>query len=135
MPVTFFISFTWNIVNYPSPFQFGVNLVSTCTSPKVDATLYHQSVGHVLYLIHTHPNFSFFVGLVSWYVQTPHEIHWKVVKRILWYIQGKTQIGIHYNSWGDPLLVGFIDSDWANDPVDQNSISCNIFTLSLGPIT
>jgi hypothetical protein len=67
----------------PSPFQSGVKLAATCTSPKVDATLYCQLVGSLLYLTHTHPDISFVVGLVSRYMQTPHEIHWKEAKRIL----------------------------------------------------
>jgi hypothetical protein len=67
----------------PSPFQSGVKLVATCTSPKVDATLYRQLVGSLLYLTHTHPDLSFVVGLVSWYMKTPHESHWKEDKRIL----------------------------------------------------
>jgi hypothetical protein len=59
----------------PSPFHSGVNLISTCTSPKVDATLYHSLVGSLLYLTHTSPDISFVVGLVSRYMKTPHEIH------------------------------------------------------------
>jgi hypothetical protein len=56
----------------PSPFQSGVKLVATCTTPKVDATLYHQLVGILLYLTHTHPDISFVVGLVSQvYANTP----------------------------------------------------------------
>jgi hypothetical protein len=64
----------------PSPFQSGVKLTATCTSPEVDATLYHQLVGSLLYLTHTHPDLSFVVGLVARYMQTPHEIHWKELK-------------------------------------------------------
>jgi hypothetical protein len=59
----------------PSPFQFGFNLTATCTSPEFDETLYHQLVGSLLYLTHTHPDLSFVVGLVVRYMQTPHEIH------------------------------------------------------------
>ena len=61
----------------PSPFQSGVKLSTTCTSPEVDATLYHQLVGSLLYLTHSHPNLSFFVVHVSYYMQTHHESHWK----------------------------------------------------------
>jgi hypothetical protein len=95
----------------PSPFQSGVKLVSTCTSPEVDATLYRQLVGSLLYLTHTHPNLSFVVGLVSRYLQTPDEIHWKETKRILCYVRGTVEFGIHYRSGGTPLLVGFTDLD------------------------
>jgi hypothetical protein len=73
----------------PSPFLFGVKLVATCTTPKVDATLYHQLVGSLLYLTHTYLDISFVVGLVSRYMQTPHESNWKEAKMILWYVQGK----------------------------------------------
>jgi hypothetical protein len=102
----------------PSPFQSGVKLSATCTSPEVDATLYRQLVGSLLYLTHTHPDLSFAVGLVARYMQTPHEIHWKAAKRILRYVRGTVQFRIHYSSGGTPLLVGFTDSDWVSDPND-----------------
>ena len=70
----------------PSPFQFGVKLSTTCTFPEVDATLYRQLVGSLLYLTHSRFDLSFVIGHVSRYMQTPHESHWKVVKRILRYI-------------------------------------------------
>eukprot|EP00253_Pinus_taeda_P017704 PITA_17704 len=71
-----------------SPFQSGAKLSVTCTSPKVDATLYRQLVGNLLYPTHTHPNLSFVVGLIAQFMQNPHESHWKVAKIILHYVQG-----------------------------------------------
>eukprot|EP00253_Pinus_taeda_P013805 PITA_13805 len=71
----------------PSPFQSGVKLLVTCTSPEVDATLYRQLVRKRLYLTHTRPDLSFVVGLVSRFMQTPHESHWKVAKKILRYVR------------------------------------------------
>jgi hypothetical protein len=59
----------------PSPFQYGIKLVAICTSPEVDATLYCQLVGSLLYLTHTCPDIYFVVSLVSYYMQTPHESH------------------------------------------------------------
>jgi hypothetical protein len=115
----------------PSPFQSGVKLVVTCTSPEIDATLYHQLVGSLLYLTHTRHDISFVVGLVARYMQTPHESHWKVAKRILRYVGGTIQFGIHYSSWGAPLLVGFTDSDWVGNPDDQSLLKVMFSTLVL----
>jgi hypothetical protein len=86
-------------------------------------------------LNHTHPDLSFVVGLVAQYMQTPHEIHWKVAKRILRYVHGTIQFEIHYSSGGTPLLVGFTDSDWANDPDDRKSTAGYVFSLGSGPVT
>ena len=119
----------------PSPFQSGVKIFATCTSPEVDATLYRQLVGSLLYLTHSRLDLSFVVGRVACYMQTPHESHWKAAKRILRYIRGEIQFGIHYSTGGKPLLVGFTDSDWADDPDDKNSTTCYVFSLGSGPVT
>eukprot|EP00253_Pinus_taeda_P003505 PITA_03505 len=119
----------------PSAFQSGVKLSVTCTSPEVDATLYRQLVGKLLYLTHTRPDLSFVVGLVAQFVQTPRESHWKAAKRILRYVRGIVQFAIHYSAEASPLLVGFTDSDWAGDPDDRKSTTGYVFTLGSGPIT
>ena len=98
--------------------------------------MYHQLVGSLLYLTHSHPDLSFVVGRVSHYMQTPHESHWKAAKIILRYIQGTIQFGIHYNIVGETLLVGFTDSDWAGDHDDRKStagyVQSRIWTCHLG---
>jgi hypothetical protein len=119
----------------PSPFQSGFKLTATCTSPEVDATMYRQLVGSLLYLTHTHPDLSFVVGLVTRHMQTPHEIHWKAAKRILRYVCGTVQFGIRYISGGTPLLVGFTDSNWVGDPDDRKSTAGYVFSLGSGPVT
>ena len=86
----------------PSPFQYGVKLSATCTSPELDATLYRQLVGSILYLTHSRPGLYFVVGHVSRYMQNPHEIRWKAAKRILRYIRGTIQFGIHYSKGREP---------------------------------
>ena len=68
-------------------------------------------------------------------MQTPHESHWKATKRILRYIRGTIQFGIHYSVGGKPLLVGFTDSDWASDPDDRKSTVGYVFSLGSRPIT
>jgi hypothetical protein len=122
----------------PSPFQYGVKLTTTCTSPEVDATLYCQLVGSLLYLTHTHPDLSFVVGLVSRYMKTPHEIHWKEDKRILRYVCGTVQFEIHYSSGG---LLYWLVSLIQIGPMTlmigsllQVMFSALVQDLSLGPV-
>ena len=54
---------------------------------------------------------------------------------ILHYVRGIVQFGIHYSLGGTPLLVGFIDSNWDDDPDDQNSIEGYVFSLGSRPVT
>jgi hypothetical protein len=86
-------------------------------------------------LNHTRPDISFVVGIVSRYMKKIHESHWKVAKRILRYVRGTFQFGIHYISGGTPLLVGFIDSDWANDSDDRKSTTGYVSSLGSGSVT
>eukprot|EP00253_Pinus_taeda_P034007 PITA_34007 len=84
----------------PSPFQSRDKFSVTCTSPEVDATLFRQLVGKLLYLTHTHPNLSFVVSLIARFMQNPHESHWKETKRIIRYVRGacKKQSAISLSS-------------------------------------
>jgi hypothetical protein len=67
----------------PNPFLSGVKLEDGGETPLVDTTLYRQIVGSLLYLTHSRPYLSYAVGAVSRFMQEPHELHWKVAKRIL----------------------------------------------------
>jgi hypothetical protein len=68
-------------------------------------------------------------------MKTPHESHWKETKRILCYVHGIVQFEIQYSSGETPLLVGFTDSDWAENPDDHKSTAGYVFSLGSGPIT
>ena len=52
----------------PTPFQSGVKLTIECNTSLVDATLYRQLVGSLIYLTHSQPDLSFGVNLVSWFM-------------------------------------------------------------------
>eukprot|EP00253_Pinus_taeda_P030491 PITA_30491 len=91
--------------------------------------------GKLLYLTHIHPDLYFVVDLIAWFMQNPHESHWKETKRILRYVRGTVQLGIHYSAEASPLLVGFTDSDWASAPDDRKSNASYVFTLGFGNIT
>ena len=67
----------------PNPFLSGVKLEDVRETPLVESTLYRQLVGSLLYLTHSRLDLSYVVGVVSKFMQEPHELHWKVAKCIL----------------------------------------------------
>ena len=74
------------------------------------------------------------MNAVSRYMQQPHDLHWKEAKRILQYIQGTRTYDIHYAIDSKLELVGYIDSNWAGDSIDQKSTSGYVFMSGGGPI-
>lgn len=70
----------------PTPFLSGVKLEAQCSFPLVDVTFYRQLVGSLIYLTHTCPDISFADGMISRFMQEPHELHWNSTKHILHYI-------------------------------------------------
>lgn len=51
-------------------------------------------------------------------MQEPHELHWKVVKRILRYVKGTSSFRIFYASNCPLSLIGYTEFDWAGDGID-----------------
>ena len=95
----------------PTPFQSGVKLIVECTTSLVDATLYRQLVGSLIYLTHNRPDLSFAFSLVSRFMQQPHESHWQEAKRILRFLQGTLHYGAFYSSNTTVSLSSYTDSD------------------------
>ena len=54
---------------------------------------------------------------------------------ILNFVQGTRTHGIFYKAKSDVDLIGFTDSDWAGDNIDQKSTSGYVFMLVEGPIS
>ncbi|XP_059064546.1 secreted RxLR effector protein 161-like [Cryptomeria japonica] len=118
----------------PTPFLSEVKLEDGQDTPLVDCTLYRQLVGSLLYLTHSRPDLSYAVGVVSRYMQEPHELHWKAAKCILHYVQGTLSYEIHYSARCTLDLIGYTDSDWAGDSIDRKSTSGYVLSLGSGPI-
>ena len=68
------------------PFLSGISLEEGKHTPPMDCTIYQQLIGSLLYLTHSKPNICYAMNAVSRYMQHPHDIHWKLAKRILQYI-------------------------------------------------
>ena len=60
-----------------------------------DSTNYRSIVGGLQYLTLTRPDLSFSVNKVCQYLHAPTTTHWTAVKRILRYIKGTINVGVH----------------------------------------
>jgi hypothetical protein len=118
----------------PTPFLSRVKLEDGGETPLVDKTLYKQLVGSLLNLRHSRTDLSYAVGAVSKFMQEPHDVHWKVAKCILRYVQGTITFGIHYAVDSTLDLIRFTNSNWVGDSTGRKSTSGYSLSLGLGPI-
>ena len=65
-----------------------------------------------MYLYATKPDIIYAVSLISRFIKTAKETHWKSTKRILRYVNGKKEYGVLYSKIDDFKLTGHTDSDW-----------------------
>lgn len=118
-----------------NPIVPGVKLTKDEEGTKVDATVYKQMVGSLMYLTVTRPDLMYVVCLASRFMATPTEIHLQVVKRVLRYLKSSTDLGIFYKRRGDAELIVYTDSDYTGDLNDRKSTSGYIFSLSGGAVS
>ncbi|XP_071683240.1 secreted RxLR effector protein 161-like [Lolium perenne] len=91
-------------------------------SGEVDKTLYRSVIGSLRYLVNTRPDIAVAVGVASRFMESPTASHWALVKQIYRYVQGTLSYGCRYKKGeGEPVLLGYNDSDHAGDLDDRNS--------------
>eukprot|EP00253_Pinus_taeda_P008197 PITA_08197 len=84
----------------------------------VEATMYQQLVGSLMYIVNTPPDLCFAVNQLSQAVVQPTKLFWKEAKHVLRYTIGTTQFGLWYRRSEAVKLQGFTDADWAWIPLD-----------------
>lgn len=120
-----------------APMEPRLKLSKESTAPLVDATEYRRVIGGLRYLVHTRPDLAYAVGYLSRFMEKPHEDHLNAVKRVLRYVAGTRDYGLHYARREDERarLVGYSDADMAGDVDTRKSTSGVIFFLGGNPIT
>ncbi|CAL8081400.1 unnamed protein product [Prunus armeniaca] len=95
----------------------------------------HRSiVGALQYLTFTRPDIAFSVNQACQFMHNPMESYVVAVKRILRYLKGTLDFGIHFQP-GILNLQAYSDVDWAGDPNDRRSVSGYIVYLGSSPIS
>ena len=111
----------WKAMN--TSMTTNLNLLNGDTSEVVDATLYRQIIGSLMYLTYTRPDICFVVNTLSQYMVNPKHIHLVGAKHVMGYIKGTLNYGLRYASNGEVRLHGFTDSDWAGSAKDRKNTS------------
>lgn len=71
-------------------------------------------------MVHTSPDISYVVGMLSRFIERPTVLHLSAVKRVLRYIKGTLQYGLVYSRGkGNHMLSGYSDSDFAGNNIDD----------------
>ncbi|XP_066323200.1 secreted RxLR effector protein 161-like [Miscanthus floridulus] len=100
------------------------------TAKDVNATWYQHIMGSLRYLIHTWPDLTFAIGYVSWFMYRPTMEHEQAIKRILRYIVGTSDYGLHYPRCPSAEhFIGYNDSNLVDDIDTSKSTSGMLFFL------
>ncbi|GJV33707.1 putative reverse transcriptase domain-containing protein [Tanacetum coccineum] len=91
--------------------------------PVQDPTMYRSLAGGLQYLTFTRPDLSYAVQQICLYMHDPREPHLAALKRILRYVQGTLDLGLHLYASSTTSLVGYTDADWAGCPSTRRSTS------------
>ncbi|XP_039128494.1 secreted RxLR effector protein 161-like [Dioscorea cayenensis subsp. rotundata] len=118
-----------NAVNVP--LEHKVKLHKDGEGEPIDVTEYRCIIGSLRYLLHTRPDLSFAVGLLSRYMQRPTSLHLKAMKQTLRYLKGTIHFGLIYTKGGnDEELVCYSNSDLAGDLDDRKSTGGMVFYIN-----
>jgi hypothetical protein len=77
----------------------------------VDATIYRQLVGSLMYLVNTRPDIFYGVNQLSQVMVNPTKLFWKVGKHVLRYLKATSEYGLWYKQTDEVKLHGFTNAD------------------------
>ncbi|KAL2237275.1 UNVERIFIED_CONTAM: Retrovirus-related Pol polyprotein from transposon TNT 1-94 [Sesamum indicum] len=98
---------------------------------KMEKVPYSNVIGSIMFLmICTRPDIAYAISCLSRYMSNPGPPHWEALKWLLKYLHGSENIGIRFSKRSENTqLVGFVDSNYANDRDSRKSTTSYIFTF------
>ncbi|GJT98308.1 ribonuclease H-like domain, reverse transcriptase, RNA-dependent DNA polymerase [Tanacetum coccineum] len=94
------------------PMDPGTKLTKITEGTMVNPTEYRSLIGCLRYLLHTRPDLSYSVGLLSRFMQEPREQHMKAIRQVLRYVKGTKDYGITYKYNEGNKIHGFSNSSY-----------------------
>ncbi|CAH9139773.1 unnamed protein product [Cuscuta epithymum] len=122
-------------VNVPLASHF---VLSKDQSPKTETEMnemknvpYSNAIGSVMYLmVSTRPDIAYAVSCLSRYMSNPGMPHWNALKWLLRYLKYSVDVGLTFSKCSEGVkLIGYVDSNYANDRDNRKSTTSYVFTL------
>ena len=79
-----------------TPMASNLKLLSDASSESVDAMMYHQMIGSLMYLTNMRPNICFVVNKLSQFLTDMRHVHLIDANHILRYLKGTIDYGLKY---------------------------------------
>ena len=115
--------------------MMNLKLFGDTSSGTIDATIYREMIGLLIYLKNTQPDIFFAVKTLSQYMVDLRQVHLVATKHVLRYLKGMIDYGLRYARDCNFSLVGHMDLDWVGSVLDQKSTCGCCFSLRLAVIT
>ena len=87
-----------------APMESKLKLLSDASSESVDATMYRQMIGSLMYLTNMRPDICFAVNTLSQFLKDPRNVHLIAAKHILRYLMGSSMRRIKRLTWRVMLI-------------------------------
>ena len=117
------------------PMASNLKLLSDASSEAVDAMMYRQMIGSLMYLMNTRPDICFAVNTLSQFFTDPRHVQLIAAKHILRYLKGTIDYGIKYEDNQQINLEVYVDSDWVGSAIHRKSTSGCFLSMGLGVIS
>ena len=80
-----------------TPMASNLKLLRDASSKTVDATMYRQMIGSLMYLTNRRPDIWFAMNTLSQFLANPRHFHLIAAKHILRYLKGTVVYGLKYD--------------------------------------
>jgi hypothetical protein len=118
-----------------TPMEVKLKLLVDTSSDLIDATLYRQIIGLLMYLMNTRPDICFAVNTLIQFLVEPRRVHLVAAKHVMRYLKGTMDYGLSYVGDHEFTLSGYTNADWAGSIADIKRTFRCCFSLGLTMIS
>ena len=106
-----------------TPMASNLKLLCDASSESVDATMYRQMIGSLMYLKNMRPDICFVVNTLIQFLMDPRHVHLVAAKHVLRYLKGTVDYGLKYDANKNIYLHSYVDSDCVGSTTNRKSTS------------